>query len=184
MVFEVDKIRFEYEDLVIKIVDYKDIFGWCEWVFGIIQSEFGQLQECYLMWCCIEIFDFGGGFFDIDLIVNECLVVLFIEIGYFKWMLVSEFEVISCGICGKVGICSQGEDVVKLFISCNDYDILVLFSDCGVFYVLLVYCVFQCSCVVKGILVVQLLFIFWEEVIIMLILVLEFSDDIDFVMFI
>ena len=118
---EADKIRLEHEDLVTKIADYKDILGRRERVFGIIQSELTQLQERYPTPRRTEILDLGGGLSDIDLIANERSVVLLTETGYLKRMPVSEFEATSRGTRGKAGTRSQGEDAVKLFISCLLY---------------------------------------------------------------
>jgi DNA gyrase subunit A len=97
-------------------------------------------------------------------------------------MPVSEFEATSRGTRGKAGTRSQGEDAVKLFISCNDHDTLVLFSDRGVSYALPAYRVPQCSRAAKGTPVVQLLPIPREEAITSLIPVSEFSDDTDLLM--
>ena len=179
---EADKIRLEHEDLVTKIADYKDILGRRERVFGIIQDELGQLRERYPTPRRTEILDLGGGLSDIDLIANERSVVLLTETGYLKRMPVSEFEATSRGTRGKAGTRSQGEDAVKLFISCNDHDTLVLFSDRGVSYALPAYRVPQCSRAAKGTPVVQLLPIPREEAITSLIPVSEFNDDTDLLM--
>ena len=71
---------------------------------------------------------------------------------------------------------------MKLFISCNDHDTLLLFSDRGVSYALPAYRVPQCSRTAKGTPVVQLLPIPREEAITSLIPVSEFNDDMDLLM--
>ena len=129
---EADKIRLEHEDLVTKIADYKDILGRRERVLGIIQDELQALRARYDSPRRTEILDLEGGLEDIDLIANERSVVLLTETGYLKRMPVSEFEATSRGTRGKAGTKSQGEEGVKLFISCNDHDSLLLFSDRGV----------------------------------------------------
>ena len=65
--------------------------------------------------------------------------MLLTENGYLKRMPVSEFESTSRGTRGKAGTKSQGEEAVRLFISCNDHDSLLLFSDRGVVYSLPAY---------------------------------------------
>merc|ERR1711934_1089211 len=179
---EADKIRLEHEDLVTKIADYKDILGRRERVFGIIEDELGQLRERHSVPRRTEILDLAGGLEDIDLIANERSVVLLTETGYLKRMPVSEFEATSRGTRGKAGTRSQGEDAVKLFISCNDHDTLLLFSDRGVAYALPAYRVPQCSRTAKGTPVVQLLPIPREEAITSLLAVSEFNDDTDLLM--
>ncbi|MDA0886631.1 MAG: DNA topoisomerase (ATP-hydrolyzing) subunit A, partial [Cyanobacteria bacterium] len=128
---EADKIRLEHEDLVAKIADYKDILANRERVLTIITEELGAIRARYLSPRRTEILDLEGGLEDIDLIANERSVVLLTENGYLKRMPVSEFEATSRGTRGKAGTKTQGEEAVRLFISCNDHDNLLLFSDRG-----------------------------------------------------
>jgi DNA gyrase subunit A len=92
-------------------------------------------------------------------------------------MPVSEFEATSRGTRGKAGTKSQGEEAVKLFISCNDHDNLLLFSDRGVVYTVPAYRVPICSRAAKGTPIVQLLPIPREEQITSLLAVSEFAED-------
>lgn len=174
---EADKIRLEHEDLLTKITDYKDILARRERVFGIITDELTALRERYASPRRTEILDLEGGLEDIDLIANERSVVLLSETGYLKRMPVSEFEATSRGTRGKAGTRSQGEEAVKLFISCNDHDHLLLFSDRGVVYTVPAYRVPLCSRAAKGTPIVQLLPIPREEQITSLLAVSEFTDD-------
>ncbi len=174
---EADKIRLEHEDLVAKIADYKDILANRERVLTIITEELGAIRSRYLSPRRTEILDLEGGLEDIDLIANERSVVLLTENGYLKRMPVSEFEATSRGTRGKAGTRTQGEEAVKLFISCNDHDNLLLFSDRGVVYTVPAYRVPICSRAAKGTPIVQLLPIPREEKITSLLAVSEFTDD-------
>ena len=174
---EADKIRLEHEDLVAKIADYKDILAKRERVLTIITEELGAIRSRYLSPRRTEILDLEGGLEDIDLIANERSVVLLTENGYLKRMPVSEFEATSRGTRGKAGTRTQGEEAVKLFISCNDHDNLLLFSDRGVVYTVPAYRVPICSRAAKGTPIVQLLPIPREEKITSLLAVSEFTDD-------
>ena len=179
---EADKIRLEHEDLVTKIADYKDILGRRERVLGIIQDELHALRARYDSPRRTEILDLEGGLEDIDLIANERSVVLLTETGYLKRMPVSEFEATSRGTRGKAGTKSQGEEGVKLFISCNDHDSLLLFSDRGVVYSVPAYRVPICSRTAKGTPIVQLLPIPREELITSLVAVGGFEEHEQLVM--
>ncbi len=179
---EADKIRLEHDDLVAKIADYKDILGRRERVLGLIQEELQVLRARYDSPRRTEILDLEGGLEDIDLIANERSVVLLTENGYLKRMPVSEFEATSRGTRGKAGTRSQGEEAVKLFISCNDHDALLLFSDRGVVYSIPAYRVPICSRSAKGTPIVQLLPIPREEAITSLLAVSAFDDDVQLVM--
>ncbi|KGG12221.1 MULTISPECIES: DNA gyrase subunit A [Prochlorococcus] len=174
---EADKIRLEHQDLLVKIADFKDILANKSRVFDIIEDELSKLKEKYNTPRRTEILDLGGGIEDIDLIANERSVVLLTETGYLKRMPVNEFEATSRGTRGKSGTRSQGEEEVKLFISCNDHDNLLLFSDRGVAYTLPAYRVPQSSRSAKGTPVVQLLPIPREEAITSLLSVSSFDDD-------
>ena len=174
---EADKIRLEHEDLVAKIADYKDILANRERVLTIITEELGVIRSRYLSPRRTEILDLEGGLEDIDLIANERSVVLLTENGYLKRMPVSEFEATSRGTRGKAGTKTQGEEAVRLFISCNDHDNLLLFSDRGVVYTVPAYRVPICSRTAKGTPIVQLLPIPREEQITSLLAVSEFAED-------
>ncbi|WP_038655346.1 DNA gyrase subunit A [Prochlorococcus sp. MIT 0801] len=174
---EADKIRLEHEDLVRKIIDYKDILNKKERVLEITKIELNEIKEKYNISRRTEILDLGGGLEDIDLIANERSVVLLTETGYLKRMPVNEFEATSRGTRGKAGTRSQGEEEVKKFISCNDHDSLLLFSDRGISYALPAYRVPQCSRSAKGTPIVQLLPIPREEAITSLLSVSSFDDE-------
>lgn len=174
---EADKIRLEHEDLVAKIADYKDILAKRERVLTIITEELGTIRTRYNSPRRTEILDLEGGLEDIDLIANERSVVLLTENGYLKRMPVSEFEATSRGTRGKAGTKTQGEEAVRLFISCNDHDNLLLFSDRGVVYTVPAYRVPISSRAAKGTPIVQMLPIPREEQITSLLAVSEFTDD-------
>ena len=72
---EADKIRLEHEDLVIKIIDLKDILNRKERVFEITKIELNELKDKYNSPRRTEILDLGGGLENIDLIANERSVV-------------------------------------------------------------------------------------------------------------
>ena len=174
---EADKIRLEHEDLVAKIADYKDILGRRERVLTLITEEIGAIRSRFDSPRRTEILDIEGGLDDIDLIANERSVVLLTANGYLKRMPVSEFEATSRGTRGKAGTRSQGEEAVRLFISCNDHDSLLLFSDRGVVYTVPAYRVPISSRSAKGTPIVQLLPIPREEQITSLLAVSEFAED-------
>ncbi len=179
---EADKIRLEHEDLLACIADYKDILARRERVLELIETELRQLRDRYDTPRRTEILDVEGGLDDIDLIANERSVVLLTETGYLKRMAVSDFEATSRGTRGKAGTRSQGDEAVRLFISCNDHDTLLLFSDRGVVYALPAYRVPLASRTAKGTPVVQLLPIPREEQITSLLQVTAFGEEVQLVM--
>ena len=174
---EADKIKGEHEELTEKINKYKDVLNNKEKIFEIILQELNKIDERFSSPRKTEILNLGGGLDDIDLIANERSVVLLTEAGYLKRMPVNEFESTSRGSRGKAGTKTQGDDEVKLFISCNDHDTLLLFSDRGVAYALPAYRVPMSSRTAKGTPSVQLLPIPREELITSLVSVDSFDNE-------
>ena len=146
-------------------------------MFELITEELHVLRDKYNSPRRTVILDLEAGLEDIDLIANERSVVLLTKNGYLKRMPVSEFEATSRGTRGKAGTRNQAEEAVRLFISCNDHDSLLLFSDRGVVYSLPAYRVPICSRASKGTPTVQLLPIPREEQITSLLAVSEFAAD-------
>jgi len=174
---EADKIKGEHDELTRKINLYKQILNSKERIFEIILEELNKIDERFSSPRKTEILDLAGGLEDIDLIANDRSVVLLTEAGYLKRMPVNEFESTSRGSRGIAGTKTQEDDEVKLFISCNDHDTLLLFSDRGVSYALPAYRVPMSSRTAKGTPSVQLLPIPREEKITSLVAVDSFVDD-------
>ncbi len=174
---EADKIKGEHDELTLKINQYQQILNSKERIFEIILEELNKIDERFSSPRKTEILDLGGGLDDIDLIANDRSVVLLTEAGYLKRMPVNEFESTSRGSRGKAGTKTQEDDEVKLFISCNDHDTLLLFSDRGVSYALPAYRVPLSSRTAKGTPSVQLLPIPREEKITSLVAVDSFDND-------
>ncbi len=174
---EADKIKGEHNDLTQKINLYQQILNSKERIFEIILEELNKIDERFSSPRKTEILDLGGGLDDIDLIANDRSVVLLTEAGYLKRMPVNDFESTSRGSRGKAGTKTKEDDDVKLFISCNDHDTLLLFSDRGVVYALPAYRVPMSSRTAKGTPSVQLLPIPREEKITSLVAVDSFVDD-------
>ncbi len=173
---EADKIKGEHNELTRKINSYQEILNSKERIFEIILEELNKIDERFSSPRKTEILDLGGGLDDIDLIANDRSVVLLTEAGYLKRMPVNDFESTSRGSRGKAGTKTKEDDDVKLFISCNDHDTLLLFSDRGVAYALPAYRVPMSSRTAKGTPSVQLLPIPREEKITSLVAVDSFVD--------
>jgi len=174
---EADKVRLEHGDLLRKIADYRDILASRERISAIIHTELDQLRSRFATERRTEILDREGDLDDIDLIANERSVVLLTSGGYLKRMPVREFAATNLGTRGKAGTRSESTEQVCLFISCNDHDTLLLFSDRGIVYDLPAYKVPIASRTAKGFPIVQLLPITRDEDITSLLAVRDFSDE-------
>ncbi|MGG6296686.1 DNA topoisomerase (ATP-hydrolyzing) subunit A [Leptolyngbya sp. AN02str] len=174
---EAEKIHQEHDELQLKIADLQDILARRERILQIIREEAEQLKATHANPRRTVIEPADGELEDIDLIANEQAIILLTEQGYIKRMPVSVFEVQNRATRGKVGTRMKEEDGVDHFLSCNDHDSVLFFSERGVAYCLKAYQIPTGSRTSRGVPIVQLLPISHEEKITSIVPVSEFSDD-------
>jgi len=174
---EAEKIHQEHDELQIKITDLQDILARRERILTIIQDEAVALRESHVTPRRTVIEHVDGELGDIDLIANEQAVILITEQGYIKRMPVSSFEVQSRATRGKAAARMKEEDGVNHFLTCNDHDNILFFSDRGIAYSLRAYQIPTSSRTARGVPIVQLLPISHEEKITSIIPVVEFTEE-------
>ncbi|MEP0890713.1 DNA gyrase subunit A [Leptolyngbya sp. PL-A3] len=174
---EAEKINQEHDQLQEKIADLQDILARRERILTIIQDEAVALREAHVTPRRTVIEHMDGDLGDIDLIANEQAVILITEQGYIKRMPVSAFEVQSRATRGKAGARMKEEDGVNHFLTCNDHDNILFFSDRGISYSLRAYQIPTSSRTARGVPIVQLLPISHEEKITSIIPVVEFTEE-------
>ncbi len=179
---EADKIHNEHDDLQIKIADLNDILARRERILEIIITEIGELRAAHATPRLTVIEPLDGELFDMDLIANEQAIVLVTEQGYIKRMPVSTFEAQNRATRGKLGTRMKEDDGIDHFMTCNDHDNVLFFSDRGVAYCLRAYQIPTGSRTSRGMPVVQLLPIPHNEKITSVVSVTDFSDDVYLVM--
>ncbi len=179
---EADKIHNEHDDLQLKIADLNDILARRERILEMINTEMGELRAAHATPRLTVIEPLDGELFDMDLIANEQAIILVTEQGYIKRMPVSTFEAQNRATRGKAGTRMKEDDGIDHFMTCNDHDNVLFFSDRGVSYCLRAYQIPVGSRTSRGVPVVQLLPIPHNEKITSVVPVTEFSDDVYLVM--
>lgn len=179
---EAGKIQAEHDELQIKIADLQDILANRERILQIIRDEAVELKAAHATPRRTLIEPLDGELGDIDLIANERAIILVTEQGYIKRMPVSTFEAQNRATRGKSGTRMKEDDGIDHFLTCNDHDNILFFSDRGVAYCLRAYQVPTGSRTSRGVPIVQLLPIPVEEKITSVVAVTEFTDDLYLVM--
>jgi DNA gyrase subunit A len=174
---EAEKIQQEHDDLMVRIIDLRDILARRERILEMIQTEVAELKAAYANPRRTVIERADGELSDTDLIANEQAIIMLTEQGYIKRMPVSTFEAQSRATRGKAGARIKDDDGVDHFLTCCDHDSVLFFSDRGISYCVKAYQIPIGSRTSRGIPVVQLLPISREEKITSIVPVSEFKDD-------
>jgi DNA gyrase subunit A len=128
---EKEKLLAEYEALVARIADYRDILASERRVRDIVKTELQEIRETYGDARRTEIVDEAGEINYEDLILDENMVVTITHRGYIKRSPLSIYRTQKRGGKGKVGITVADMDFVEhLFIS-STHSYFLVFTDMG-----------------------------------------------------
>ncbi len=131
---EQDKLRSEYDDLIKKIADLKDILDKKERRMQIIKDELLEIQQKFGDERRTGI-DFAGGDVSIeDLIPNHQVVITISHAGYVKRTLLSEYKSQKRGGTGQKGVSTRSEDFLEHIFVANNHDYLLFFTQKGKVY--------------------------------------------------
>lgn len=154
---ERDKIENEYQDLLKKIADFKDILANHSRVLQIIRDDLKEMAEKYGDDRRTEIMDSYVDMDDEDLIPKEDVIVLLTNSGYIKRMPVDTYHAQNRGGRGIKSLTLNEEDDIDTMITMNTHDYLMLFTDQGRVYRLKGYNVPNASRTSKGLPIVNLI---------------------------
>ena len=132
---ERDKVEAEYNDLQVKIADYKDILAKPERVDQIIYDELLNVQKKFGDPRRTEIS--AGSVISIadeDLIEKQNVLITLTHNNYIKRMPVSEFKVQNRGGRGIRGMGVQGNDFIEHLVYSSTHDYLLFFTNKGKVY--------------------------------------------------
>ena len=128
---EMDKLRKEYDDLMVKIADLKDILGSESRQRDIIKTELREIKDKYGDERRTAI-TFADGEISIeDMIPNDEVVISISNLGYVKRTKSSEFKAQGRGGTGSRGSKTKGEDFVEHLFVANNHNYLLLFTEQG-----------------------------------------------------
>lgn len=128
---EVDKIKKEHAELMVKIAEYKEIIASEELQRGIIKSEMAELKDKYGDERRTDIHYADDEIRIEDLIANEEMVVTISSLGYIKRTKTSEYRQQSRGGKGSKGSKTRDKDFVEHMFVVNNHDYLLLFTEMG-----------------------------------------------------
>lgn len=131
---EREKIENEYNELLAKIAEYRDILANEHLVLEIINNELQDIRDRYSDERRTEITVGEESILDEDLIPREEVVITITHTGYIKRLPVSTYRSQKRGGRGVMGMDTKDQDFVEhLFVS-NSHNYLMFFTDKGKVY--------------------------------------------------
>ena len=175
---ERNKIQEEYDDLLIKIDEYKAILADEEKVLEIIREELIDIKERFNDERRSEITASNLDFFeDEDLIPEENIVVTLTHKGYIKRLPSDTYRTQNRGGRGIQGMGTNENDFVEHLVSTSTHDTILFFTNKGKVYRARGYEVPEFSRTAKGLPLINLLDIEQGEWVNAVISVHEFDPD-------
>ena len=136
---EQDKLRLEYEELLKRIEDLKDILARVERRMEIIQNELLELKEKYGDNRRTEIIYASEEFNPEDFYADDEMVITISHLGYIKRTPLAEFRAQNRGGVGSKGSSSREEDFIEYIYSASMHSTMMFFTQKGRCYWLKVY---------------------------------------------
>lgn len=131
---EREKIENEYNELMTKIAEYREILANEHLVLDIISSELQEIRDRYSDDRRTEITVGEESILDEDLIPREEVIITITHTGYIKRLPVSTYRSQKRGGRGVIGMDTKDTDFVEhLFVS-NSHNYLLFFTDKGKVY--------------------------------------------------
>jgi len=128
---ERDKVKDEYDELQVKIADYKAILASEERQRSIIKEEQLELKEEFGDERRTDITFADGEINMEDLIANEEVVITISHAGYIKRTKTDEYRTQSRGGRGARGSKTKGEDYIEHVLVASAHDYMLLFTSAG-----------------------------------------------------
>ncbi|NJW53188.1 DNA gyrase subunit A [Salinimicrobium oceani] len=128
---EQDKLRAEYEELMLTIEDLKDILARKERRMEVIKNEMLEVKEKYGDERR-SIIEYAGGDLSMeDMIPDEQVVITISHAGYIKRTSLTEYKIQNRGGVGQKGSTTRNEDFLEnLFIGTN-HQYMLFFTEKG-----------------------------------------------------
>ena len=173
---EREKIEAEYEALMAKIKELRDILADENLLLGVIKTEIMEIADKYGDERRTSI---GFDMYDIsteDLIPRENVVIAMTKLGYIKRMSVDNFKAQNRGGKGIKGMQTIEDDYIEELLMMNTHHYLMFFTNTGKVYRLKGYEIPEASRTARGTAIVNLLQLAPEEKITAMIPVKEYKQ--------
>ena len=128
---EMDKLKAEYDELMAKIADLKDILANEGRQRSIIKEELSEIKETYGDERRTDIRHADGEISVEDMIANDECVVTISKLGYIKRTKSNEYKVQGRGGRGSRGTKTRDEDYVEHMMIANNHNYLLFFTEMG-----------------------------------------------------
>ena len=158
-----EKIESEYQDLLVKIADFKDILANHWRVEKIIEDELTEVKIKYADERRTTIIEGSAEMEDEDLIPVDDIVITMSSNGYIKRMTSDTYKVQNRGGKGIKGMELNKDDNIELFIHMSTHDNLLIFTNSGRVFRIKGYNIPQFSRTSKGLPIINLLSISRDE---------------------
>ncbi|WP_019423231.1 DNA gyrase subunit A [Paenibacillus sp. OSY-SE] len=174
---EREKIEAEYQELLLKIAEYREILANEQLVLTIINDELEEVKQKYGDDRRTEITIGEDSILDEDLIPREDVIITITHSGYIKRLPATTYRSQKRGGRGVVGMDTKDNDFVEhLFVS-NSHHYLMFFTDKGKVYRIKAYEIPDLSRTARGTPIINLIQIEQGESINAVIPVETFDDD-------
>ena len=131
---EADKIKLEYDDLVERIKELREILGDEERVNAIIKEELQEISDRYGDDRRTEITHAEGEIDIEDLIADQQMVISITHSGYIKSLPLSTYRQQRRGGVGVTGMDMKDDDYIEHLFVCSTHDYLLFFTNRGKVY--------------------------------------------------
>lgn len=136
---EREKVQLEYDELMEKIADLKDILSNEDRRKSILKEEILEIREAFGDERRTEITHSAGDISIIDMIPNDKVAISISNLGYIKRTKSNEFKSQSRGGKGSKGSKTRNTDFVEHLFVAHTHNYLLLFTEQGRCYWLRVY---------------------------------------------
>lgn len=128
---EIEKLKAEYDELMVKIADYQDILANEERRMGIIRDEVSEINQKYgderrsIIEYAAEEFRME------DMIADEDVVITISHMGYIKRTPLTEYRKQNRGGRGFTGSSTRNEDFIEHIFIASTHNYMLFFTETG-----------------------------------------------------
>lgn len=174
---EREKIESEYNELLQKIAEYREILANESLVLQIISEELQEIRERFADERRTEITVGEDSILDEDLIPQEEVVITITHTGYIKRLPVTTYRSQKRGGRGVVGMDTKDNDFVEHLFVTNSHHYLMFFTDRGKAYRLKAYEIPELGRTARGTPIINLIQIEQGETVNAVVPVEKFDED-------
>lgn len=174
---EREKIESEYQELLQKIAEYREILANESLVLQIISDELQEIRDRFADERRTELLVGEESILDEDLIPQEEVVITITHTGYIKRLPLTTYRSQKRGGRGVVGMDTKNDDFVEHLFVTNSHHYLMFFTDRGKAYRLKAYEIPELGRTARGTPIINLIQIEQGETVNAVIPVERFDED-------